>query len=57
VAIVAGFDVHRAQITLDALEQESGEYHRGRIPATPEAVGKWVARSRASGSRRRSRPE
>jgi transposase len=44
MAIVAGFDVHRAQITFDALDRESGEVHRGRIPATPEAVEQWVAR-------------
>jgi transposase len=44
MAIVAGFDVHRAQITFDALDQETGELHRGRIPASPEAVAGWVAR-------------
>jgi transposase len=44
MAIVAGFDVHRTQITFDALDRESGELHRGRIPATAEAVEKWVAR-------------
>jgi transposase len=44
MAIVAGFDVHRTQITFDALDRESGEVHRGRIPATPEAVERWVAR-------------
>jgi transposase len=44
MAIVAGFDVHRAQVTFDALDLESGEVHRGRIPATPEAVEKWIAR-------------
>jgi transposase len=44
MAIVAGFDGHRAQITFDALDRESGELHRGRIPATPEAVEQWVAR-------------
>jgi transposase len=44
MAIVAGFDVHRTQITFDALERESGEVHRGRIAATPEAVERWVAR-------------
>jgi transposase len=44
MAIVAGFDVHRTQITFDALDRQSGEVHRGRIPATPEAVEKWVAR-------------
>ena len=44
MTIVAGFDVHRAQITFDALDQESGEVHRGRIASTPEAVERWVAR-------------
>jgi transposase len=44
VAIVAGFDVHRAQITFDALDTVTGEVHRGRIPADPESVRAWVAR-------------
>jgi transposase len=44
MTIVAGFDVHRAQITFDALDQETGELHRGRIPATPDAVREWVKR-------------
>jgi transposase len=44
MTIVAGFDVHRAQITFDALDQESGEVHRGRIASTPEAVESWVER-------------
>ena len=44
MAIVAGFDVHRAQITFDALDQVTGEVDRGRIPASPEAVVGWVAR-------------
>lgn len=44
MAIVAGFDVHRAQITFDALDQETGEVQRGRIPASPEAVAGWVTR-------------
>jgi transposase len=44
MAIVAGFDVHRVQITFDALDEETGEVHRGRIAATPEAVEKWVGR-------------
>ena len=43
MAIVAGFDVHRAQITFDALDTETGELHRGRIRADPEAVCAWVA--------------
>jgi hypothetical protein len=44
MAIVAGFDVHRAQITFDALNGETGEVHRGRIRATPEAVRGRAAR-------------
>jgi len=44
MAIVAGFDVHRAQITFDALDTESGEVLRGRIDATPAAVARWTER-------------
>jgi transposase len=44
MAIVAGFDVHRQQITFDALDTETGELHRGRIDSTPAAVQAWVAR-------------
>jgi transposase len=44
MAIVAGFEVHRAQITFDALDQETGEVKRGRIAAAPEAVRRWVGR-------------
>jgi transposase len=44
MAIVAGFDVHRTQITFDALDTETGEVHRGRIPADPESVRGWVGR-------------
>jgi transposase len=44
MAIVAGFDVHRAQITFDALDLATGEVHRGRIASTPTAVREWVAR-------------
>src|SRR5215203_4819473 len=42
MAIVAGFDVHRAQITFDALDQQTGELERGRMRATPEAVREWA---------------
>ena len=42
MAIVAGVDVHRRQITFDALDCESGEVSRGRIDATPAAVARWV---------------
>jgi len=44
MAIVAGFDVHKAQITFDALDTETGELYRGRIAAKPEAVRDWVKR-------------
>src|SRR5215207_4559513 len=44
MTIVAGFDLHRAQITFDALNLVTGEVHRGRIPATPAAVREWVKR-------------
>ena len=42
MAIVAGFDVDRAQITFDALDSVTGEVNRGRIEATPAAVGRWA---------------
>jgi transposase len=44
MAIVAGFDVHRAQITFDALDLETGEVKRGRMRAAPEAVRAWAGR-------------
>jgi transposase len=44
MAIVAGFDVHRAQITFDALDTETGEVGRGRIGSTRDAVRGWVER-------------
>ena len=37
-AIVAGFDVHRRQITFDALDTATGEVSRGQIESTPAAV-------------------
>ncbi len=43
-AIVAGFDVHRRQITFDALDTVTGEVWRGQIESTPAAVEEWVAR-------------
>ena len=42
MAILAGFDVHRAQITFDALNTETGEVLRGRIRGDRDAVGEWV---------------
>jgi hypothetical protein len=44
MAIVAGFDVHRAQITFDALDTDTGEVMRGRIDAAPAAVVRWARR-------------
>src|ERR671914_466488 len=44
MAIVAGFDVHRAQITFDAVDTDTGELTRGRIDATPAAVARWARR-------------
>src|SRR4051794_10368606 len=43
MAILAGFDVHRAQITFDALNTETGEVLRGRFRADRDAVGEWMA--------------
>jgi hypothetical protein len=48
MAIVAGFDVHRAQITFDALDQQTGEVSRGRMLAAPEPrkkAGRKVGRT------------
>jgi transposase len=44
MAIVAGLDVHRRQITLDVLDTDSGEVTRGRIDASPAAVARWMER-------------
>src|SRR3954451_1935706 len=44
MAIVAGFDVHRRQITFDALDTETGEVTRGRIDASRAAVMLWTER-------------
>jgi hypothetical protein len=53
MAIVAGFDVHRRQITFDALDTESGEVSRGRIDATPAVISAWVGRFEGGGRGRR----
>jgi transposase len=42
--VVAGFDIHRAQITFDALDTDTGEVTTGRIASNPEAVVGWVGR-------------
>ena len=42
VMIACGFDVHRAQITFDLVDHETGELRRGRIsPATRERLRVW----------------
>jgi transposase len=44
MAIVGGFDVHRAQITFDYLDTETGEVSTGQIrPATRAALRSWLA--------------
>src|SRR5690349_4344849 len=44
VMIACGFDVHRAQITFDLVDHETGELRRGRIaPATREQLRIWVS--------------
>jgi transposase len=42
--VVAGFDIHRAQITFDALDTDTGEVTTGGIVSNPEAVVGWVGR-------------
>ncbi len=45
MAIVGGFDVHRAQITFDYLDGETGEVKTGRIlPADREQLRSWLRR-------------
>ena len=43
-AIVAGFDVHRRQITFDAVDSVTGEVWRGQIESSSPSVEEWVAR-------------
>ena len=42
--IVAGFDVHRRQITFDVLDTVTGETWRGQLDSTVPAVEEWVSR-------------
>jgi transposase len=45
MAIIGGFDVHRAQITFDYLDTQTGEVGTGQIrPATRLALREWLAR-------------
>ena len=43
MAIVGGFDVHRAQITFDYLDTDTGEVATGQIrPATRAVLRNWL---------------
>ena len=43
MSIIGGLDVHRAQITFDWVDRDSGETHRGRItPATRAGLRAWL---------------
>jgi transposase len=42
--IVAGFDVHRRQITFDALDTVTGETWRGQLESSTVAVQEWASR-------------
>src|SRR6266508_3418968 len=45
MAIVGGFDVHRAQITFDYLDTETGEITTGQIrPAARQVLRSWLGR-------------
>jgi len=45
MAIIGGFDVHRAQITFDYLDTDTGEVTRGEIrPATRSVLRTWFDR-------------
>src|SRR5712691_2159439 len=45
MAIIGGFDVHRAQITFDYLDTDSGEVIRGEIrPASRSVLRTWLGR-------------
>src|SRR5688572_33351974 len=42
MTIIGGFDVHRAQITFEYVDTETGEINRGQIqPATRQALRLW----------------
>jgi hypothetical protein len=45
VAVFVGLDVHRAQITFDALDVDSGEVQTGRVqPANRDTFRRFLAR-------------
>jgi transposase len=44
MTIIGGLDVHRAQITFDYVDTETGEVRTGQIrPATRQALRAWLA--------------
>ena len=44
MTVVVGFDIHREQVTFDALDDETGEVMRGRIaPADGPALRRFLA--------------
>lgn len=46
MGIVGGFDVHRAQITVDCIDTETGEVWRGQVrPATRQRLREWLERT------------
>ena len=45
MSIIGGLDVHRAQITFDWVDRDSGEARRGRItPATRAGLRAWLGK-------------
>lgn len=45
--IVGGFDLHRAQLTYDVLDTETGEVRKGRVvPADRPTLREWLATAR-----------
>ena len=45
MAIIGGFDVHRAQITFDYIDTQTGEVRTGQIrPANRAVLAKWLDR-------------
>ena len=45
MAIVGGIDIHRAQLTFDYVDLDSGEVFRGRIaPADRAQLRQWLDR-------------
>ena len=48
MAVFLGLDVHRAQITFDALDVETGELHTGRVrPANRDTFARFLGRDGA----------